>query len=69
MHISNNKILERSYKHIVLWDFKEILLMHQILGHYLCSIGLIKLARAWRSLAFFVAVVVCFKDIFNKYFK
>jgi hypothetical protein len=57
MFVSNNQI-KRSYKHIVLRDFKEILLAHQILGHYFCSIDV-------RALHFFVAF---FKDIFYKYF-
>jgi hypothetical protein len=36
MSVNNIQILWHTYKHIV-WDFKEILLMHQILG-YLNSI-------------------------------
>jgi hypothetical protein len=58
-----------------LWDFKEILLMHQILGYYLCSIELILLKlgkRARAALApyicFVAQVLVYFKDMFNKYF-
>jgi hypothetical protein len=37
MSVNNIQLLLLSYKNIVLWDFKEILLLHQILGHY--SIG------------------------------
>jgi hypothetical protein len=64
--VSNNQILQRSYKNIVLRDFKEILLMHQTLGHYLCRFGLILLK--FGALNFFYEVLVYFKDILNKYF-
>jgi hypothetical protein len=38
-----------SYKNNVLWDFKEMLLMHQILSHYLCGIELIKYFLSWAT--------------------
>jgi hypothetical protein len=41
MYVSNIQLLQRSYINIVLWDFKEILLLHQTPGHYLRGIGLI----------------------------
>jgi hypothetical protein len=33
--VATVKYYKRSYKNIVLWDFKEILLLRQILGHYI----------------------------------
>jgi hypothetical protein len=79
MPVSNIQTLERSYKNIVFWDFKEVLIMHEILGHYLRSISLIRMREmhpflslvttsAQRSGRVFFVVLVYVKDIFNKYF-